>query len=734
MESQNLKTKNIQIKLRLAHDFLRRVCFFFPLYIFKRLTKKLTQNMNAHTRTLGLIYISLLTASCQPSGGVSGGYGGGSSGTPLIVSAPSDQVVMGGTLQFTSTGGSTSHTFSVASGAGSIDSTTGLFTAASSIGTVLIKVEDSSGNQNYSQINVVWTGISSIDSIAGDGLRLNWPAVTGALIFKIFNVTTGTPVFMTTVLGAITDYTISGLTPSTLYTYRVQVVTPDGIDQNTNDQSGTTQSITAAHSGWEHVKALGGRTPVPQATGLSATSASVYLKWKAMTLNSSSITSYNIYRATSPGGQDFNTPLSTGITLAAREYIDNTVVAGTTYYYVVNPMVGVSEVSTFQSDSEIKVIVPPANMVLVHRWIVNQEMCGLMLAPIDRDNNYRCDYTGLGGDGTYYDMGYSYFVDVVELGCNYTDGNMCGSSVCLGAGSPDGGVTAAINTVFYDRQNGICWINVDGAADWKENRDGSLLPSQRSILASNNPGLPPLTTTNQAQFGANCDSYSEAGFIGNKRLLSRKESIAASGWDASLTDLQIASLEFDPTTLATANQCNTNSASGLVFDELAVPGDHETVPWLLSTSRESLRTGSNSTSNCVSRYGAQDMIGNVWEWNSDQVIDGLGVVSSVDGTNDWDGWNATGYSNNSFFNIGSDFLPALGIPWPSSASGTIPNSSWDNIHSDKISIVTTGSRGALFGGYWNFNSGAGRFGLSLSDTITYASGVVGGRCSLPADL
>ena len=108
-----------------------------------------------------------------------------------------------------------------------------------------------------------------------------------------------------------------------------------------------------------------------------------------------------------------------------------------------------------------------------------------------------------------------------------------------------------------------------------------------------------------------------------------------------------------------------------MFDELTVPADHETVPWLLSTSREALRTGSISTSNCASRYGAQEMTGNVWEWNGDQVNVGWGIISGIDGTDDWNGWNATGYSNNNFSNIGSDFLPALGIPWPSSANGPV---------------------------------------------------------------
>ena len=71
--------------------------------------------------------------------------------------------------------------------------------------------------------------------------------------------------------------------------------------------------MVATHNGWTQAQALGGRTPVAQATDLSMTAASVTLSWNAMTVPSYSVSSYNIYRGTSVGGENFVEPFATGI-------------------------------------------------------------------------------------------------------------------------------------------------------------------------------------------------------------------------------------------------------------------------------------------------------------------------------------------------------------------------------------------------------------------------------------
>ena len=146
---------------------------------------------------------------------------------------------------------------------------------------------------------------------------------------------------------------------------------------------------------------------------------------------------YNVYRDTSPNivVTKSTTPYAEGVDPATTTYTDSTVTSGTTYYYRVAPVVNgiVAVPDDIYSDQEIKVIVAPPNMALVHRWIANREMCMLMgkMAQIDRDNYYRCPHAGPGGDGTYFDMGGPLLVDAFKLGCNYSE-TACAGSYCLG--------------------------------------------------------------------------------------------------------------------------------------------------------------------------------------------------------------------------------------------------------------------------------------------------------------
>jgi hypothetical protein len=86
--------------------------------------------------------------------------------------------------------------------------------------------------------------------------------------------------------------------------------------------------------------ALGGRTPVPQAVGLATTSASVTLGWNPMTVPGGAVSSYNIYRSNSSGGENYSAPLATGISATANTFTDSTVSTQSNYYYVVRPVSG----------------------------------------------------------------------------------------------------------------------------------------------------------------------------------------------------------------------------------------------------------------------------------------------------------------------------------------------------------------------------------------------------------
>ena len=79
-------------------------------------------------------------------------------------------------------------------------------------------------------------------------MRLNWTANADAIGYGIYNVTSGTPVFLTTVNGqASSSYTASGLSSATLYAFRVRVMDSSSkFDNNTTALSATTTGAASA--------------------------------------------------------------------------------------------------------------------------------------------------------------------------------------------------------------------------------------------------------------------------------------------------------------------------------------------------------------------------------------------------------------------------------------------------------------------------------------------------------
>ena len=644
---------------------------------------------------------------------------------------------------------------------------TGTPTILSNAASYTITATNAGGSTTKSiSVAVNFSGLSSISAVTGTAMQLNWSALATAASYQIYNMTTGTPVYLATVVAPASNYTVSGLSQSTLYAFRVRASDTSGVtDANTNSVSATTLAVVATHTGWSGIKAIGAKTPVSQ-SGLAGVPASVTLSWNATTLSSGVVASYNIYRSATSGGEDYTSPLATGISSGAPTYTDSTVSNGVTYYYTIAPVVGgVVTPESASADSEVKVIVPPANMVLLHRWAANQEICGLMGRTVDRTNNYRCNYTGPGGTGTYYDVLRSTFVDAYELGCNYSPAPSCGDATngCVGTSDPAGG-TGSVNDVYYNRGNGNCWVKT-GSSTWQSANDSSVTSSFRALMASNKPGLPPLVNLDQYRSYDSCQAISVSGFVsGNKKLLTHQQQVIAGAWDSSLSDATISSIQ-NGTSLNTTGYCNTNSGSGLTYDNLTTPADLETISGTNASGIRSVRTGSNSTQNCVSRYGAQDMVGNVWQWSSDQlgVCDSsahtcLGVTSTVDTANtDWNGLNFDGTiapggggSNVTEWNFSamsfsaSRFNVPLGLPIVSSSS------LWDALaigagalqfnpakfHGDHFWLYTDNggsSRGAFAGGSWYNGSQAGRFTLLLFLGPSFASNYIGARCALPAE-
>jgi hypothetical protein len=94
-----------------------------------------------------------------------------------------------------------------------------------------------------------FSGLSSISDVRHNKMTLNWPATAGASSFIIFRVNGNDLLYQKTVVntgGAITSTSLTGLTPSTSYTFRVRATDIFGNqDANTSDLIRATTSNTA---------------------------------------------------------------------------------------------------------------------------------------------------------------------------------------------------------------------------------------------------------------------------------------------------------------------------------------------------------------------------------------------------------------------------------------------------------------------------------------------------------
>jgi len=115
---------------------------------------------------------------------------------------------------------------------------------------------------------------------------------------------------------------------------------------------------------------------------------------------------------------------------------------------------------------------------------------------------------------------------------------------------------------------------------------------------------------------------------------------------------------------------------------------------------------SGSGENCVSSYGAYDMIGNVWEWVKGEAEDGMhegrrlpdsGYVASAD---------------------------SKGIPIEANKENADPN-----FNEDYFWIKSGGIRGMARGGYWENKADAGLYSLYLVSPPSFAGTGIGFRCA-----
>lgn len=393
--------------------------------------------------------------------------------------------------------------------------------------------------------------------------------------------------------------------------------------------------------------------------------AEVTLGWNDFVLAGSgadsdaAISGWNIYRRQHGAPFDFTRPINESpLAPSAREYVDDSANFETIYYYIVRPIDSKRSLATATDDvySEVRIPTPPKSMGLVHRWMANLEVCEMMGKTlsgleVDPNHNFRCEYNGPGavdeGGDKYYDIQRDLFVDRVEVGCPFSRGTQavatCGSNGCIGLGPPSFPVSTD-GLVYYDRSSAVCYVS-HGANTWEEVQSTGLALNGSDLIEKGPSSLlPPLSNIKQERAQELCQARGAVSTIDGLsspvgfELPSRKEQMAYSAAPLGIPDNSFAEVERG-LSLNSSSKCNSSRASGLEsgYTNSAMPSTsfYYSLPGSASSGIRSMTTGSVpvgpslSSESCVSRYGLQDVYGNVSEWVIERMVCSGNVCTSA---------------------------------------------------------------------------------------------------------
>jgi hypothetical protein len=152
------------------------------------------------------------------------------------------------------------------------------------------------------------------------------------------------------------------------------------------------------------------------------------------------------------------------------------------------------------------------------------------------------------------------------------------------------------------------------------------------IVTSNASKLPPLQGLGASEFNKICSSYKvQVGFQKStsttfsamttalsKRIMRKLESTIASAWPSHLSDTDVTNIE--KTGCNGSNKTKTGTSSLVKGDSLSLKlpiAGSTTTPFHTGSSAID-QDGISSTEKCNSKYGVQDLVGNLSEINSDQ--------------------------------------------------------------------------------------------------------------------
>jgi fibronectin type 3 domain-containing protein len=169
----------------------------------------------------------------------------------------------------------------------------------------------SSGDSNEVSIRPIASfATTSATATSSSQIDVVWPAVTGAASFDLqYGTISGS--YTTTITGATSPRTITGLASNSTYYFRVVAKNAVGTGATLN----ATNEVSAKTA-----------TANPSGLVATATASQIQLAWA----NTPGAINYEVFRGTSSGSY---TSLATSV--GTNSYTDTTVTNGTTYYYVV---------------------------------------------------------------------------------------------------------------------------------------------------------------------------------------------------------------------------------------------------------------------------------------------------------------------------------------------------------------------------------------------------------------